>query len=513
MKSRNQKVLLTGASGAMGFEAFKELWNRRHRFDIVLLLRPSATNKTMFADYERWAGCESISGKGVAANKSGDFKIVWGDATRYEDVLQAVAGVDWILSPMALIPPEADLNPQAAEAVNVTAVEHLLNAVKSQPGGAEHVKFVYIGSVAEYGDRLPPAHMIRCGDPLLPSAFDFYATTKVSGERRVIESGLKYWVSLRQTYIAIPASASKLDPIGFHQPLITHLEMNTARDAGYGLVQCLDVPESSDFWRRIYNFSGGPSCRFVFMDYFQHMTRLLGFGEMTDIVERKWFALRNFHCGWFSDSDVLNNYLHHWRDSLADHYRQVQEATPTLLRVAGSPTISKLIPSSLIYQVMHGMLLTKNGTLYWLRNGLDLRIKAFYGSKAAYEAIPDWDVPLQLPSSAPLKFSHGYDEDKPELTLSDLAEAARFRGGRLVSGAWNRDWSAQLVWESAGGERFTASPTAVLKGGHWAPAEQAPPWRYDAIAKENPFVAQIWRTHHSKDENNYYPADCYKDIL
>jgi len=58
-----KRVLLTGASGSMGSEAFKELLRRKDRYDIVLLLRPSKQNKKAFANYE---GQEGI-------------KIVWGD--------------------------------------------------------------------------------------------------------------------------------------------------------------------------------------------------------------------------------------------------------------------------------------------------------------------------------------------------------------------------------------------------------------------------------------------------
>ena len=38
---KKQVVLLTGASGSMGFETFRLLWEERDRYDIVLLLRPS----------------------------------------------------------------------------------------------------------------------------------------------------------------------------------------------------------------------------------------------------------------------------------------------------------------------------------------------------------------------------------------------------------------------------------------------------------------------------------------
>ena len=46
--SNKELVLLTGASGSMGFETFKLLWEKRDRYDIVLLLRPSEKNATEF---------------------------------------------------------------------------------------------------------------------------------------------------------------------------------------------------------------------------------------------------------------------------------------------------------------------------------------------------------------------------------------------------------------------------------------------------------------------------------
>lgn len=72
-----------------------------------------------------------------------------------------------------------------------------------------------IGTVAQTGDRLPPIRVGRTGDPILPSAYDYYACSKVETERIVAESGRKNWISLRQTFIL----AFYLDhmPIMFHQ--------------------------------------------------------------------------------------------------------------------------------------------------------------------------------------------------------------------------------------------------------------------------------------------------------
>ena len=63
------------------------------------------------------------------------------------------------------------------------------------------------------------------------------------------------------------------------------------------------------------------------------------------------------------------------------------------------------------------------------------------------------------------------------------------------------------------GHEFELKPYTVLKAGHWCPECLPPPWNSDEQAKRNPFFAQVWYPNHEKDENNYYPNECYKDIL
>ncbi|WXG44432.1 MAG: NAD(P)-dependent oxidoreductase [Promethearchaeati archaeon SRVP18_Atabeyarchaeia-1] len=517
-----EKVLLLGASGSMGFAAFKELWNRRNgngerKYDIVLLLRPSSKNKELLRPYEKSSGIRPIHGAGITEDDKKSFRIVWGDATIYSDMLEAVRGVDWILCPMAFIAPEADHKPDMAKAVNTTAIEYVIKAIY-EVGGQTHIKFIYTGSVAETGDRLQAIHLARVGDPLKPSAFDFYATTKIAGERAVIESGLKYWVSLRQTYIALPDAMSLMDPIMFHQPIDTHIELNTNHDAGRGLVNCLDVPEDSDFWRRVYNMSGGPSCRVIFLDYLDTMMRLLGMGDYRKIMDRRWFALRNFHCQYFEDSYILNNYIHNWGETLVDHYRQVKKNAPRRVKLASKlskiPGLRRIIRRT-AYKMMRRMVSGKDGTLYWFEQHNDKRIAAFYGSYATYEAIPDWDLGMPENGTQPVRLDHGYDESKEKLDVEDLQGVAEFRGGKLLANRWNGDLYEKLRWKCALGHEFDASPYLVLKTGHWCPIPPCtpPPWNYDEIAKVNPFFAQVWYKNHSKNEHNYFDENCYRDIL
>jgi nucleoside-diphosphate-sugar epimerase len=520
---KKQIVLLLGASGSMGSAAFKELWSRKdangeRKYDVVLLQRPSKVNKEMFAPYEAECGIQSIPGKGIVQGKG--LKIVWGDATVYEDMVEAVKGVDWVLCPMAFISPEADHKPAMAKAVNTTAIEYVIKAIEAQPGGADHIKFIYTGSVAETGDRLPPIHLGRVGDPLKPSIFDFYATTKIAGERAVLESNLKYWASLRQTFIMIPDVFSLQDPIMFHQPINSFMENNTMEDAGRGLINCLDVPEDSTFWRRAYNMGGGPNCRITFADFMQLTFGMLGM-DIRRICDRNWFALRNFHMQYFMDSADLDQYIHNFGETTEDYLRKIWENMPTALKIVAK--INKVFPPMrwMVEKATRSRLkklaMQKDGTLYWYHNKNDMRITAFYGSYEKFEKIPDWKTDLPggvfgMPEPEGHLLDHGYDEKKAKLDLGDLKGAAKFRGGECLSTSWNGDLYTKVSWKCAFDHKFDAKPYTVLKAGHWCPKCAAPPWNYDEIAKKNPFFAQVWYPNHDKDEHNFYPEDCYKDI-
>jgi len=515
-----EKVSLFGASGTMGFEAFRELWKRRDRYDIVVLLRPSEKNKKLLATYEQEAGIEPIPGKGVA--ECSGLKIIWGDATDYADVEEAIKGVDWVLDAMAFISPQADYYPEMAKAVNTGGIRNIVKAIEAQPNGAEHIKLVYTGTVAATGDRLQSVHWGRIGDPLKPSIFDFYAVTKIAGERAVLESNIEHWASLRMTYI-MPMDyqefVSLRDPIMFHQPIDSFMENITSRDAGYGLVRCLDIPDDSHFWRRVYNMGGGPRMRCVAYDYMSKTFQLNGMSGVEACTERKWFALRNFHMQYFEDSHILNDYLHHWRDSLDVYWKELSESMPLNMKQLASECKSNPASRKKVEQTTYGVLEDlvenhRNGTIYWYKNKCDMRITAFYKNYETFESIPDWGVAMPQIDPEPEwhRLDHGYDESKGRLDLKDLQGAAEFRGGECLSKKWDGDMYQTLQWRCAFGHEFIGKPFAILKAGHWCPECVPSPWNYDEEARRNRFFAQVWYPNHDKDENNFYQEDCIQDI-
>jgi len=489
-----KKVFLTGATGTMGGSALRHLLER-DTCDIVTLARPSEKNKEAMKDY---AGEPAL-------------EIVWGDLTKYEDVLECVTKADIVLHPAAFVAPAADHDPETAWKINVGSAEHIVKAIKAQPD-PDAIKLVNIGTIAETGDRLPPIHLGRTGDPLKPSIFDMYACSKIAAERVVAESGLRYWVSCRQTYIA---TANLLqDPIMYHQPINTCIELCTEHDAGLLLANACedDLPEA--FWRRFYNIGGGPSCRIVFHEYMNRTMKMFGI-DSRKIMERKWFALRNFHCHWFEDSGVLDEYLHYQTESYEDHRRHIEKTIPAETR-GGSRDIShEDIKKAAMEPVASG---TPDCTMYWINNNMEMRITAFFESKEDWARIPDWgvDMPEDPRNIQSVRLDHGYDEDKPTeaLDLADMQAAASFRGGSCLSKTMaHGHLLAKLRWKCAFDHEFEATPNIVLKGGHWCPHCAPPGWNYDEEARRSPFFAQVWYPNHDREENNFYPEDCWKDIL
>ena len=497
---RKTRVALFGGSGTMGFEAFRELWKRRADLHLSLLLLPSPNEKKMFRPYEKLAGIRSIDGAGTVEREG--LRIVWGDATNYDDVCSTIHGADVVLSSMALISPIADYYPDLSRAVNVDAVKNIIRAIEAEPQGAERIRYVHTSTVAATGNRQPPLHWGRVGDPLKPSIFDFYALHKIEGERAVLESDIQHKAVLRMTFI-MPTNFRALmklsDPIMFHMPLDCCMENLSNEDAGYGLANCVDVPADSDFWGGVYNMGGGPGMRLTSFEYNNLAMRFLGLQDVTQVTERKWFATRNFHMQYYLDSDLCEKYLHYQRDTLETYKAKLIQKSPWWNRL--NHWILRKLPFTrrsfigVVRRTLRRMVYDHhNGTQYWADHGNRPRIDAFFGGMERYTAIPAWAdepyVPKQDPPSR--EISHGYDESKAELTISDLRQAARFRGGNCLSVSWSGDMQEKLEWGCARDHFFVAKPFTILKAGHWCPECLPTPWKPYEEARVNPFFAQVW---------------------
>ena len=269
---------MTGGTGNMGWAGFKELYARKERFNIRLLARDSRKNRKLLSQY--------IQDPAVT--------VIWGDMMSYEDVLRGVTGSDYVLHVGGMVSPAADYYPEKTLKVNVTSAENVVKAVLAQPDPSG-IKVVYIGSVAQYGDRNYPNHWGSADDPQMPAEYDMYALSKIRSEEIFANAGLKHWVSLRQSGILYPGILKVVNPTAFHVPMAGVLEWATIEDSGRLLAQVCEPWVPEEFWNRAYNISSGKEYRLTNYDFMKRMLGALGLPDPVRFFEPQWFALKNFH--------------------------------------------------------------------------------------------------------------------------------------------------------------------------------------------------------------------------
>lgn len=451
----------------MGWQGLQELLKKSDRFHIRILARPSKKNRKKLAPYLN----------------NPDLSIIWGDLLDPESIRKGVAGADFVLHVGGMVSPAADYFPEKTLRTNVESARLIVNSILEQEN-ADEIRLVYIGSVAQYGSRMGELLWGRCGDPVRASVYDMYSVSKCMAEKIICDSGLKHWVSLRQSGILYGGILKAVNPTAFHVPVRGGLEWATIEDSGRLLANVVedDVPE--EFWNRFYNISSGPEYRMTNYEFESRMLAALGLPGPEKVFKPEWFATRNFHGMWYEDADELEKYLHFRENVPVDEYfARLKKGLPWFYSLAF------LAPAWAVRMFMKPYAFEKGmGTQDWVKNDPG-KLAAYYGSLEEYRSIRSWaqmrpgyvekDLAKASADGEALVLDHGYDEsvDIHCLDTAALEAAAAFRGGRFLgpsdpatageSGAWTP--GALFEWECEHGHRFSSSLEYVLLGGGWCP--------------------------------------------
>ncbi len=474
-------VFLTGATGNMGWAGFQELLKKRDRFDIRVIARPSRRNRKKLAPY--------LSVPSVT--------VIWGDLLDYDDILRGVTGADFVLHVGGMVSPGADYYPEKTLKTNVGAARNIVKAVLAQPD-ADNIKVVYIGSVAQCGDRMPMLHWGCAGEPVYASRYDRYSVSKCMAERAIADSGIKWWVSLRQSGILYPGIFRQLSPTAFHVPIKGVLEWATIEDSGRLLANVVEdwVPE--EFWNRFYNISSGEQYRLVNYEFETMLMAPLGIRNIEKVFEPRWFATRNFHGMWYTDADVLESYLHFRANVPVEEYFAGLKA-----QLPWYYSLARIVPSFLIKAFLRPLAYEKGlGTQSWAADDEE-KLKAYYGSREEYDNIKSWDQMRPEPLEKNLDKARaagqvadlpkGYDESKSiyALTEDEIRAAAEFRGGKFLGPADRiGKKGAVFDWECENGHRFRSSLEYILLGGGWCP-ECGYDKVYFSVSPKNRFISAV----------------------
>ena len=287
------KVLLTGAFGNVGLSNLQELLNKHYKVRV-------------FEVYNK-------KNRKIAKKFKNKIEVIWGDRRNRPGRPGSNQNQDIVIHLAAIIPPLADANPELAESVNVGGTKNILDAINEQP---KKPKLLFSSSIAVYGDRRNNP-MIEVSDSLAPSKGDYYAITKISAEKLIRESGVDFAI-FRLTYIT---SIDKLnmDPLMFHMPLDTSIEICDTKDVGLALANAI---ECEDVWGETFNLAGGQQCRITYREYLNDMMEIFGLGR--DFLPEEGFNDKDFHCGYMN-TDKSQNLLKYQKHTLEDYYKDVKK--------------------------------------------------------------------------------------------------------------------------------------------------------------------------------------------
>lgn len=295
-------ILLTGASGTVGFEVLKQLCQKLHKYQITLFDKKSRKSLRLFSPYKE------------------KIEIVYGDITDEECMKTICSRKQIVIHLAAIIPPLADENPKLAYRVNTLGTEYLIRGLEQY---SPQAFLLYSSSISIYGDRLNDP-FIKVGDPLNPSEGDEYATTKIEAERIIQRSRIN-WCILRLTAII---GKHKMSKLMFHMPLKTSLEIATPKDTARVFVNAI---EKKDFLsKKIFNQGGGERMRLTYKEFLSRSFKIFGLGKLN--FPENSFAERNFHCGYYMDGDELEQILHFREDTLESYFEKLNRSISPLKR-------------------------------------------------------------------------------------------------------------------------------------------------------------------------------------
>ncbi|MDE6424165.1 MAG: NAD-dependent epimerase/dehydratase family protein [Muribaculaceae bacterium] len=169
-----KNIFLTGATGVMGMKGMQEILGLRDKGEnllLTVLARPGKRNEKKL---------QPFIDRGV--------KVIWGDLLDPIVIERGVRDADVVLHVGGMVSPAADWEPEKTYRVNTESMRLIVEAAKKREAtecGERRVsvRVVYIGSVAQYGNRPYPHQWGRSGDPICSATFDKYALSKIEAER------------------------------------------------------------------------------------------------------------------------------------------------------------------------------------------------------------------------------------------------------------------------------------------------------------------------------------------
>ncbi|MBI2103163.1 NAD(P)-dependent oxidoreductase [Candidatus Woesearchaeota archaeon] len=273
------RIFLTGAFGNVGRHTLDQLLEQGHEVTCFDL----STRET----------------KRCARPYQSRVKIVFGDITRYSDIVDHLSSNDAVIHLAAIIPPASERNPDLSQQVNFIGTKNIVKAMARHPRNGQ---LIFASSVSVYGRGQDPHTLRTLGDSL--HASDNYTDAKIKSEGE-IKAKLQNWTILRLGVIP-PLLQLKFDPMMYELPLSTKIHFLHPKDAATAFVNCID---NDAVRQKTLLIGGDETCHMEYHTYLNRILRTLG----TALPPDRCFTLAPYYSYWMDtmESQQLLCYQQH----------------------------------------------------------------------------------------------------------------------------------------------------------------------------------------------------------
>jgi len=279
-------VLVTGGAGLLGAELIKRLISKGYTaraFDLPTV------------DFWRIDELEGVK----------TFK---GDVTSFEEVREAVKGVEAVFHLAAILPPLCERNRELTMRVNVGGTENLLKATREE---ASDAPFIFSSSVAVYGKTAGEEPPISENHVL--SAIDNYSESKIRCEELIRRAGVTYTI-LRVSGIVGAELFELPDVLQYRAD--QRVEFIDRRDVATALLSSFERDEARN---QVLNIAGGKTWQMLGRNYIESICKVF------DIPADREYSKEFTWLDWYdtSCSQAILNYQHTSFDSFLSDLKRV----------------------------------------------------------------------------------------------------------------------------------------------------------------------------------------------
>ena len=285
-----KKVLVTGASGAIGLKVIKYLLSEG-KYEITAL---DLKNKKVLKRLKKYQK---------------RINIIYGDVNDENLITALVKSHDYIIHLASVLPPFGELAPYIGNIVDYEGTNNIINAIKRVN---QKCYLLYASTTSIYDKSLGASAL----ETIKESELTNYSYYKYKTEE-LIKDNLTNYTILR---VPLVLSDLKNETFIYNVKKDLYIELTTTNDAAYAFVKALNYIK--ELKGKTYNIGMGVKGRLQYREVLNNILR--NYGLSFKYILTRTFLKNNYISPILTDSDDLEALIHYRHDSTVKYYQRLK---------------------------------------------------------------------------------------------------------------------------------------------------------------------------------------------